>query len=70
MKLLNEDPYWEHLIFASLFAFMLKDCFLFYDTIDVMFTLHHFAVMILMYCLYFLPNIAGTFSHLTSKYRD
>jgi hypothetical protein len=52
--------FWEHLIFASLFAFMLKDCFLFYDTVDVMFTLHHFAVMLFMYCLYFINTINGT----------
>jgi hypothetical protein len=55
----GEGTFWEHLIFASLFAFMLKDCFLFYDTIDIMFTAHHFAVMLFMYCLYFNHTIAG-----------
>jgi len=59
LKINNETAYWELLIFASLFAFMLKDCFLFYDTIDILFTLHHFAVMLFMFCLYFTTHIAG-----------
>jgi len=56
----GEGTFWEHLIFASLFAFMLRDCFLFYDTVDILFALHHIAVMSLMFCLYFINTIAGT----------
>jgi len=51
--------YLESVIFTSLFAFMLKDCFLFYDIPDMLMAAHHFWVMLAMLMFYFVSSISG-----------
>lgn len=62
LSALNSDPQTllvEFMIYASLFAFMVKDAFLFYENPDPLLALHHVCVMYLMVCLYFHETVPG-----------